>query len=160
MRIATWNLERPKNGSSQRSRLLMDKLGEIDADIWILTETHDEVIPDKGYHSGSTDPVPEPPIIHLDGEHRTTIWTRWPIADTLPTSSPDRTVCADIETPYGSLLVYGTIISYHRSGCPPYGSARQWEAYYAAIATQGAEWQSRCTEECIIKRCTETPSRR
>ncbi|HET6443105.1 MAG TPA: hypothetical protein VFI27_00875, partial [candidate division Zixibacteria bacterium] len=77
MRIATWNLERPKNGSSQRSRLLMDKLGEIDADIWILTETHDEVIPDKGYHSGSTDPVPEPPIIHLDGEHRTTIWTRW-----------------------------------------------------------------------------------
>jgi hypothetical protein len=37
--------------------------------------------------------------------------------------------------------MYGTIIPYHRDGCPPYGAARQWESHYAAVATQLAEWQ-------------------
>lgn len=141
MRIATWNLERPRNAHSQRSQLITEKIREIDADIWILTETHDEVTPGDGYQGISTDPVPEPPIIHKDGEHRTTIWTRWSIIKTIPTSSPDRTVCADIETPFGPLLVYGTIIPYHRHGCPPHGTAKQWESHYISIATQGAEWQ-------------------
>ena len=141
MRIATWNLERPQNNTTKRSQLLGEKIKEINADIWVLTETHDAISPGAEYHPISSEPAPNPPVLHKEGERRTTIWTCYPIKETIPTNTPDRTVCTDIDTSFGSLLIYGTIIPYHRSGCPPYGTARQWEAHYAAIATQGAEWQ-------------------
>lgn len=50
MRIAPWNIERPKNAGSARSRRILDKICDIDADIWILTETHDAICPGDNYH--------------------------------------------------------------------------------------------------------------
>jgi hypothetical protein len=46
-----------------------------------------------------------------------------------------------LRTDYVPQRITGSTIPYHRDGCPPYGTARQWESHYGAIATQGAEWQ-------------------
>ena len=76
MRIATWNIERPKNDTSPSSQRVLAKLREVAADIWILTESHDAIVPDPDFHALSTPTVPAAPIHHDEGEHKTTIWTR------------------------------------------------------------------------------------
>lgn len=141
MRIATWNVERPKNAGSARSRRILDKIHEIDADIWILTETHDAISPGDGYHACTTEPVPDPPTRHQDGERRTIVWSRWPFEEHIEEDMAHRTACARVETPLGKLIVFGTIIPYSGRDCPPYGKLRRWDAHYAAIAIQGAAWQ-------------------
>jgi len=139
MRIATWNVERPKSSTAPRSQRVLNKFREIAADIWILTETHDAIVPGPDYQSASTPTVPAPPISHADGEHKTTIWSRWPIVEQWDTATPHRATCAVLETPLGELVVYGTVIPYHGARWP-YGTPRNWDAHYAAIATQGADW--------------------
>ena len=139
MRIATWNVERPKNGSGSRSQRLLAKIREVGADIWILTETHDAITPGAGFHTISTPTIPTPPIYHNEGEHMSTIWSSWPITETFETSTSHRATCAIVETPLGGLAVYGTVIPYHGAKWP-YGTPRNWDAHYAAIATQGADW--------------------
>lgn len=141
MRIATWNVERPKNAGSARSRRILDKLYEIDADIWILTETHDVISPGEGYHICGTEPVRDPPTRHQDGERRTIVWSRWPIEEHIDEDFAHRTACVRVKTPPGDLVVFGTIIPYSGRDCPPYGALRRWDAHYAAIAVQGASWQ-------------------
>jgi endonuclease/exonuclease/phosphatase family metal-dependent hydrolase len=139
MRIATWNIERPKNSTSPQSQRVLSKIQEIEADIWILTETHDAICPGSGYYAASTPTVTESPIYHAVGEHKTTIWSRWPILEQWDPATPHRAACAAIETPLGGLVVYGTVIPYHGARWP-YGTPRNWDAHYAAIATQGADW--------------------
>lgn len=139
MRIATWNVERPASSTAPRSQRLLAKVQEIAADIWVLTETHDAICPDLGFYAASTPTVTEPPILHAAGEHKTTIWSRWPIIERWETATPYRAICAVIETPLGKLVVYGTVIPYHGARWP-YGTPRNWDAHYAAIATQGADW--------------------
>jgi hypothetical protein len=139
MRIATWNVERPKSDTSPRSQRVLQKIHDVAADIWILTETHDTIRPDGGNYAVSTATVPDPPIYHAAGEHKTTIWSRWPIVEQWATATPHRATCAVIETPLGGLVVYGTVIPYHGARWP-YGTPRNWDAHYAAIATQGADW--------------------
>lgn len=101
MRIATWNIERPKNNTAPRSQRVLSKLREIAADIWILTETHDAICPVPDYHGASTPTVTEPPLYHTVGEHKTTIWSRWPIVEQWETATPHRATCAMIKTPLG-----------------------------------------------------------
>ncbi len=139
MRIATWNVERPKNAHSPRSQHILAKLREVEADIWILTETHEAIAASADYHTTSTPTVTSAPIFHQQGEHKTTIWSRWPSIEVFETSTPHRAICTIVETPFGKLVVYGTVIPYHGARWP-YGTKRNWDAHYAAIATQGADW--------------------
>lgn len=139
MRIATWNIERPSNRLNDRSQRILEKLREINADIWILTETHDSIVPEPDFHTVSTTTVTGSPINHRPGEHKTAIWSRWPIFEVFEPSTPHRAACAIVETPLGKLVVYGTVLPYHGARWS-YGTARNWDAHYAAIATQGADW--------------------
>ena len=43
MRIATWNLERPDPADTVRNQARLEKIREIDAELWILTETHEVI---------------------------------------------------------------------------------------------------------------------
>lgn len=61
MRIATWNLERPEPAYEIRNRAQMEKIREIDADIWILTETHEVAYLSEIHHGASTLPSPRKP---------------------------------------------------------------------------------------------------
>jgi endonuclease/exonuclease/phosphatase family metal-dependent hydrolase len=139
MRIATWNIERPPGNLNARSGRILEKLREINADIWILTETHDNIRPGQDYQEASTPTVTDPPIFHREGEHKTTVWSRWPIVDRFEPATPIRAVSPILETPLGRLVLYGTVLPYHGARWP-YGTRRNWDAHYAAIATQGADW--------------------
>lgn len=41
MRIATWNLERPKRRQVAKCDQVREWLRRIDADVWVLTEAHE-----------------------------------------------------------------------------------------------------------------------
>ena len=38
LRIATWNLQRPRADQSEKISVLKSRMREVDADIWILTD--------------------------------------------------------------------------------------------------------------------------
>ena len=108
MRVATWNLDRPKKSKRQ---LIIDKLIEINADILILTETNSCIQLDN-YISISTELLPK----SFDnqkyevGENRVSILTKYKATTRHKTFDSYTTVCSDIETPFGLLTVYGSII--------------------------------------------------
>ncbi|MDP9310849.1 MAG: endonuclease/exonuclease/phosphatase family protein [Chloroflexota bacterium] len=126
LRIATWNLQRP-GWKSPRVPMIMEQIEAIDADIWILTETH-EVI-NLGEHYACVTSPTQP--LRRKGEVTTAIWTRCDLGQTIPTfaDQPDEpnpqfqtyalrgpatspAVCAEVTTPLGAVLVYGTIITW------------------------------------------------
>lgn len=74
MRIATWNLERcnPRKREAQLSRI-----GEIDADIWLLTETTTDFQPTPLHsHSALSPAHPERRPEHV---RWAAIWSKWPL---------------------------------------------------------------------------------
>lgn len=108
MKILTWNIERMKKDSDK----ILSSLNHFDADIFILTETNFAVNPGATYNCIATKEL----FSHYDGvdykigENRTTIWSKYPIAISKETYDDYTSVCADIETEFGILKVYGTII--------------------------------------------------
>jgi len=108
MKILTWNLERPKKAN----QLILDKLAEYNADIVVLTETNNIINLGKEYASIESETLVKDHdgINYHKGENRTTIWTKYKILVEHKTFDSYTAVCAQIETPNGSLNVYATII--------------------------------------------------
>ncbi|MCW5924484.1 MAG: endonuclease/exonuclease/phosphatase family protein [Saprospiraceae bacterium] len=108
MRIATWNLERL---DKRKNQLILDKLVDINADILVLTETNSLIQLDN-YSCISTDLLPTEfdGIKYNVGENRVSILTKYKAATQHKTFDSYTTVCTDIETPFGLLTVYGSII--------------------------------------------------
>jgi hypothetical protein len=160
MRIATWNLERPKASgplADVKNKAIQAQLDRLGADIWILTETNGVIQP-SGYESVPSERMPG----RGPGENSTTIWSRYPIKGQVTTlegqptrvmagqprplgyyvNGPDNSVavCADIETPHGDLRVYGTIITWHADKGPT-GTAKNWDEQYVSIEAHAQDWQ-------------------
>ncbi len=151
MKIATWNLERalPQSKKAERQRQWFSR---IDADIWVLTETHLGITPGEGYHSIASGLPDRPPQTSLEhpratspeqlsdaGERWIQIWVRqeWAIAP-LATCDHARTACALVTAASGQpYLVYGTVLPWLDSSWrihPPK------QAFAAALAAQQADW--------------------
>lgn len=108
MRIATWNLERL---IKRKNQLVLEKLVDINADILVLTETN-SIIQLDNYTSIQTDSLPTDfeNIKYAAGENRVSILTKYKATTRHETFDSFTTVCTDIETPFGLLTVYGSII--------------------------------------------------
>lgn len=108
MRITTWNLERL---IKRKNQLVLDKLAEINADILVLTETN-SIIQLENYTCISTDSLPSDfdNTKYTAGENRVSILTKYKTTTRHKTFDCFTTVCTDIETPFGLLTVYGSII--------------------------------------------------
>jgi endonuclease/exonuclease/phosphatase family metal-dependent hydrolase len=135
LKIATWNVERPHVKGWKKSKnnsIINQKIKEINADIWILTETHQVINPGSEYEQISTDS-------HNNGENRVTIYSRYPLGKKLEITDSYNTICTEIKINQGSLIVYGTIIAYHGRGVWE-GTFKTWEKHYQDIQLQGAEW--------------------
>ncbi len=152
--IATWNLWRPALSSVQRNEAILRKMHDVHADIWILTETH-EVIAPEGFHS-----VASPSLSWARlGEYTTMIWSRWEMTQ-IPTfpylaraeepagknptyavvsQAISPAVCARVALPGGSLLVYGTIITWPNDKGPANESGYTVEQEHA-IVEHGRDW--------------------
>jgi hypothetical protein len=111
MKIATWNLERPKT-VSRKNQLILEKLKEVGADILILTETNRciDLGPEYiGFPSEELKPCKE--CEYTPGENRATVWIkRVHSATKQKVFDPSTSVCVSVKTDHGELYVYGTVI--------------------------------------------------
>ncbi|WP_416670218.1 endonuclease/exonuclease/phosphatase family protein [Egbenema bharatensis] len=157
LKIATWNLARPRWGSWNKPGILT-KLREVDADIWILTETNSVISPGENYH----EPVAtQPEASHTKGENWTTIWSRYPIQQTLATRDAEIAVCAEVDlgNSIGRLVVYGTIITWANDGVWS-KEAKKWQRHYESIAWHSEDWAtlSQNASFCVAGDFNETLS--
>lgn len=119
MKIATWNLERlPK----RKLDLILNQIREVDADIWVFTETHECLQLGEEFNMVASQALP---MAHERqnyriGEYRVQIFSKYPIIKTLAVTDPYTSICADIETPFGRLRVYGTIVGTLGGKKPPF----------------------------------------
>ncbi len=140
-RIATWNLERPRGNTGVVTRRQLAKINEIDADLWILTETHESIaIP--GFNSKRTEPIPD---YHCAGESCAAIHSRWPILETISTCNDRFAVCARVCAPWGLITVYASIITYFGDRRAD-GSGKNWELHREQIVEQGNDWAKLCRQ--------------
>jgi hypothetical protein len=150
MKISNWNVERPQRGA-KRTSLIKDKILSLNSEIIVLTETSEALELDDYYpYSVSTIPFDRTPE-----EQWITIWTKYPVIDTLPTIDSNRTICGKIALPAGELIIYGTIIPYHMAGVSGlrYGNLgyKAWEYHEKDLVNQSNDWEQ------IIKQNSSTP---
>ncbi len=109
MKIATWNVERlQKHRINEVKSILL----EIDADILVLTETGSALDLSAYYNHIKSKELPAflDNVLYKTGENRTTIWTKFSFKNPISTFDEYTSVCTEIETPSGTLKLYGTII--------------------------------------------------
>lgn len=133
LRIATWNIDRPRQGSSRKEAIL-EKIREINADILVLTETCSWIQAPLLPHWSATSLIPAKP-----GENYASIWSKYPINRTINTFDAETAICAEVETPAGPVIVYGTIITW-RDDKGPNKSSKPWEEHYKSIQYHGNDW--------------------
>lgn len=130
LRVATWNVEYAADAERNARRL--ELLQAADADIVVLTETHDDLRLD-GYEATSTLQRPGAQV----GARWTTIWSRLAVLRVIATEDPLRTVAVELES---DLLVYGTVLPWHSDPGPSECKKVNWSEYRRVVPIQGAEW--------------------
>jgi len=118
MKIATWNVERLEHKSKLDS--IISVCQYEDADILVLTEA-DERIQLSGYpFRYSTEPplaheLPPylMPVHYVPTERRVIIYSKYPCIRQHSTYDETTAICMVLDTEYGNLLVYGSIIGIH-----------------------------------------------
>lgn len=119
MRIATWNVER----LSPQKRLpsILEELRHVDADILVLTEMDRRIQPDYeyAYHT---------PLMSeaVDGdcyrptENRVSIFAKVPAIRQYAVADAKTSLCVELATELGPLVVYGTIFGIHGNRMPSF----------------------------------------
>ncbi|MDO8950934.1 MAG: hypothetical protein Q8S43_10680 [Actinomycetota bacterium] len=134
LKLATWNVMLPV--SERRRTGLRAYTDRINADVWVLTETHDGFSPGHPYSHSSDD--------CRDGQqgpgHRwVTIWSRLPLQP-LKTSDSARTAAVRIFPPSDEpFVVFGTVLPWSGSTWRGFES-RDGVAFAASLAVQRADW--------------------
>jgi hypothetical protein len=135
MRIGTWNVE---YAYARRLGALREKLTANSADIWILTETHDDLAPPDCQFVAHSAERPKDWSGIRPGSRWVSIWSRYPIIPevSLPHADRERTVSALLDLGEGrTILVYGTVM--------PWKGDRgkfDWSEHHRVIPEQCAEW--------------------
>ena len=138
MRIANWNLQRV-HPSESRAERIVKQLKLVQADIWVLTETHELISPGELFSSvmsGMHDAESKP------GEHWAGIWSRFPLKH-LPSFVSDESRCtaALIKHPeIGEVTVYATVLPWIGSAWRDIEAAGG-AAFEAALNTYTTDWQ-------------------
>ena len=137
LRIGTWNVE---YAYPKRLEAIRQVLANHPADIWILTETHDDLAPPGCPHHAHSLPRPKNWNGIRSGSRWVTIWSKFPILETivLEGSDEERTVVAKLAT--GSdrpLLVYGTVLPWKGDR-----GVSNWDEHHRVIQQQRHEWQA------------------
>ena len=141
MKIATWNLERL---SRNRNDEILSKIYEINADIFILTETS-KVVKLEKYNSTQTETLFEgyEGVNYSENENRVTIWTKYTITKVYKTYDKYTSVCVDIQTPDKTLTVYGTIIGVFANKQPKFNQDLEGQINRSEERRVGKECRSR-----------------
>ena len=122
MKLATWNVERLKHQNSLDK--ILSAIDDAHADILVLTETDERIKPHYRYGFHTLKLHDAPSDYHMPGrykdytvadfynptENRVSIYTHYPCIKAHKTYDKYTSMCVELETPIGNLLVYGTII--------------------------------------------------
>jgi len=136
VRIGTWNVE---YAYERRLDALRRVLSTNAADIWILTETHDDLVPPDCPYFLHSDARPKNWSGIRPGSRWVSIWSRYPVIGEVgrPQADRERTVSALLDIGAGrSMLVYGTVM--------PWKGDREkfdWSEHHRVIPEQCAEWR-------------------
>jgi hypothetical protein len=137
IRVATWNLDHPKHAAHFPEQ--MKKLAEISAHVVVLTETSPGAdLSSMGYTGVSTPPY-QPHVSSKKERNSSAIWSKWPIERAISTYDDETTTCIKIKAPFGSLLVYGTILTWKMDRWPDENGAL-WSLHDKEIERQGDDW--------------------
>lgn len=117
MKIATWNVERLKHKADLDK--LLSACDDVAADILVLTETDHRLNPDYRF-CYATPTLPLQPIDYAPTENRVSIYTNYPCVRQHPTYDADTSLCVELETEHGNILVYGTIIGIYGNRHPSF----------------------------------------
>lgn len=114
MRIATWNVERLKHKCDLYK--IIRACEGAKADVLVLTESDERIL--LNYRNCLH--TPTPPDLHLpqytipihygETEHRISIYTNYEVIQRHSTFDEHTSLCVELKTERGNLLVYGTII--------------------------------------------------
>lgn len=115
MKIATWNIERLKH--SKKLDVMLAKIGKVNADILVLTETDTRVNPDYPFKV-STNILPTDN--YKSTERRCSVFSKFEIIGSYETYDGLTTICPEVRTPFGNLLVYSTIIGVYGNRHPSF----------------------------------------
>jgi len=133
LRVATWNLDHASNGS-RPIELQIKTILDFKPDIIVLTETCEAV--DLALHGYQ---VAYPESKNEYGKYYAAIWSKFHIGGVFKTTNEVASVCAQITSPIGDMMIYGTIIPY-RDYKGRDKSSGAWVEHYKAITDQGNDW--------------------
>jgi len=105
LRIATWNVERLKH--KREIEKIKNICDDLNADIFILTETDEQI---KLNHKNCFQTEKISDKNYKITERRVSIFTNYNSVKIYPTFDKFTSICVELETERGNLLVYGTII--------------------------------------------------
>jgi hypothetical protein len=135
MRIGTWNVE---YAYASRLDALRKVMTANSADVWVLTETHDDLAPANCQFVAHSEQRPKNWSGIGQGSRWVSIWSRYPIiADvSLPRADRERTVATLLDLGEGrTMLVYGTVMPWKGDG-----GKFDWSEHHRVIPEQCAEW--------------------
>ncbi|GHV55811.1 hypothetical protein AGMMS49579_19480 [Spirochaetia bacterium] len=117
MKILSWNIERPRNDKKlNKNNFIIELIEKENPDIIFLTETNSIIGFSPSYFSLETTALPKTfshiskPHEYFSGENRTTIFSKYKFINTFETYDEYTSVCGEVETPFGNLILYGSII--------------------------------------------------
>lgn len=112
MKILSWNLERPKKNQFTKINHIKNLVKAENADIIIVTESNYCIDFGEEYSVLKTDILPSfhDNQNYFEGENRVSIYSKFPIKKHIPTYDSLTSVCGLIETNFGKLNIYGSII--------------------------------------------------
>ena len=152
MRNGTWNV-----AYAYRPRLeaLRQTLARHAADIWILTATRDDLVPDGAGHVAYSADRPRNRSGIRPGSRWVSIWSRLVIIRQVETHDPKRTVGAVFDTPRGERLVYGNVLAWHagKGDHPAETTVPDWSERHREIPLQAAEWANLKVRESVAQLC-------
>jgi endonuclease/exonuclease/phosphatase family metal-dependent hydrolase len=135
LRVGTWNVQYARGVDKNARRLA--HLDAVGADVWVLTETHDELD-----LSTTHEPVHSEQRYATPGGRWTTIWTTLPVLERLPVADPSRCVAVRLDGgAAGEIVVHGTVLPWNGDAGPdPAAPARGWTEFHRVVPVQGREW--------------------
>lgn len=135
VRICNWNIDRSGVRGLWRSELQANWIASQHADIAVITEVHD-TLEIEGLQPACFSADGQLP--YRDFEHAVGVWTRLPVLGTLPVRTPRLATCAVLESPLGTLVVYGTILPYREEGATQ--GLQRWQAHRETLELQLQDW--------------------
>lgn len=133
MRLATWNLDRCRHTTARADRLQVG-MRHVDADVWVLTETHVDFSPGSDFCllAYSAD---APDRNAKSGECWVAIWSRLGGSSVQLTADCERVAAAKIN----NCVMVGTVLPWLSDSRDPKLTGKA--LFQARLSSQAADWQ-------------------